>query len=178
MKQNCVKLQYHLLKGSKTCKYCCYRRMWRDAILTEEQMWAAVEAILKQLEIYIASLRRDCRFILIQETLCLDLLGSGRVQGWFDNTSMIGWFLKMMNDWTRTGRCFQNFDPELNGWITWTYCILIVFISLRWLDICQMQRCWRGYLGRLRWDSATSESLISGNVCLLRRSRPGATQVK
>ena len=47
------------VKGKQTCKYRCYRRMWRDAILAEEQMWAAVEASLKQLEIYIALLRRD-----------------------------------------------------------------------------------------------------------------------
>ena len=63
------------VKGKQTCKYRCYRRMWRDAILAEEQMWAAVEAILKQHDICIASLRRDCRLILIQKNRCLDLLG-------------------------------------------------------------------------------------------------------
>ena len=51
-------------------------------------------------------------------------------------------------------------------------------ISLGWLDMRQMQRCWRGYLGRLRWDSATSESYIFWNVCLLCRSKPDATQVR
>jgi len=31
------------VKGSKTFNYRCHRRMWRDAILAEEQMWAAVD---------------------------------------------------------------------------------------------------------------------------------------
>ena len=68
-----------------------------------------------------------------------------------------------------------NIFSELWSWAKWPYNLKL---SLRRLGIRQMQRCWRGYLGRLRWDSATSESFISGNVCLLRRSKSGATQVK
>ena len=149
------------LQGSKTCRYPCYQRMWRDAILAEEQMWAAVEAILKQHDICIASLRRDCRLILIQKNRCLDLLG-------FRQGLRMIW--RYINDWM----FLKNedwLDSDWNGHMTWTY--------LNYLQShCQMQRCWPGYLGRLRWDSATSESFISGNVWLLRRSRPGATQVR
>ena len=104
------------LQGSKTCRYRCYRRMWRDAILVEEQMWAAVEAILKQLEICIASLRRDCRFIFIQKNLCLDLLGIQQ------GLRMI-W--RYINDWMFLKNNEEWLDSDWNGRITWTYFIYL-----------------------------------------------------
>ena len=98
------------LQGSKTCRYPCYQRMWRDAILAEEQMWAAVEAILKQHDICIASLRRDCRLILIKKNRCLDPLG-------FHQGFRMIW--RYINDWMFLNE--EWLDSDWNGHITWTY---------------------------------------------------------
>ena len=71
-----------LSKLNKTCKHRCHRRMWRDAILAEEQMWAAVEAILKQLEIYASASLRFYAWIYLVPVRFKDDL---KIHQWLDD---------------------------------------------------------------------------------------------
>ena len=88
------------------------------------------------------------------------MLGSTWVPVRFKDDLKIHQWLDVFEEWRMIGLHWKLFS-ELWSRAKRQYNLNI---SLWWLDIRQMQRCWRGYLGRLRWDSDREMSVYFGEV--------------